>query len=285
MSSPFSRVISAALAALTIQAATANDTAPRNTARVVVGLDSADTRDLNVDVDLALGKRDRLALGAGQTRTEGGLGDIILDSYTVGLRTQRLGRVEAGLEYRYWGERGEFTLKTVEPSLVWQGEAWSLGLYAEYRDHFTLSRPIAGVRQPREMESKGWRVQTGYAPATGFGFSIEHAAYEFDIDLTQLNTNAFLFLLSTVRGGTIASTLSERVDSFEVGHYWPDSYLGLAMTRSISGITLKYSDTVGIRHRFYPAKWLSVEMEGGISTTEGSNLETAYGRVSLSYHW
>ncbi len=276
-----------ALAAFLItQAAAANEApAPQNTARVVYGLDSEQTRDLSLDVDLALGKRDRLTLGAGQTKTEGGLGDIFLDSYTVGYRTQRLGRIEPGLEYRYWGERGEITLKTVEPSLVWQGEAWSLGLYGEYRDHFFLSRPIAGVRSPREMESKGWRVQTGYAPATGFGFSLEHGAYEFDVDLTQLNTNAFLFLLSTVRGGTIASTLAERVDSIEVGHYLPDSYLGLAATRSISGITLKYSDTVGIRHRFFPARWLSVEMEGGISTTEGSNLETAYGRVSLSYHW
>ncbi len=275
-----------ALAAFLVTQAAANETpAPQNTARVVYGLDSAETRDYGIDLDLALGRRERLTLGVGQTRTEGGLGDIHLDSYTVGLRTQRFGRVEAGLEYRYWGEQGEFTLKTLEPSLVWQGEAWSLGLYAEYRDHFTLSRPIAGVRQPREMESKGWRVQTGYAPATGFGFGLEHAAYEFDTDLTQLNTNAFLFLLSTVRGGTIASTLSKRVDSFEVGHYWPDSYLGLAATRSISGITLKYSDTIGIRHRFFPARWLSVEMEGGISKTENSNLETAYGRVSLNYHW
>ncbi|MEK7734785.1 MAG: hypothetical protein AAB329_05025, partial [Pseudomonadota bacterium] len=252
---------------------------------VVYGLDSAETRDYGVDLDLALGRRERLTLGVGQTRTEGGLGDIHLDSYTVGLRTQRFGRVEAGLEYRYWGEQGEFTLKTLEPSLVWQGEAWSLGLYAEYRDHFTLSRPIAGVRQPREMESKGWRIQAGYMPSRGWGASIEHAAYEFDTDLTQLNTPAFAFLLSTVRGGTIASTLSDRVDSFEVGYSWPDSYLGLAVTRSISAINLRYSDTFGLRHRFFPAKWLSVEMEGGISKTEGSNLETAYGRVSLSYHW
>lgn len=285
MSSPFTRILAAALAVVSIQAIAADEPAPQNTARVVYGLDSGDTRDLNVDVDLALGKRDRLTLGTGQTRAEGGLGDINLDSYTVGLRTLRLGRVEAGLEYRYWGERGEFTLKTVEPSLVWQGEAWSLGLYAEYRDHFTLSRPIAGVRTAREMESKGWRVQAGYAPAGGFGFSLERAAYEFDIDLTTLNTPLFQFLFSTVRGGTIASTLAERVDTVEIGHYWPDSYLGLAFSRSISGITLKYSDSYGLRHRFFPAKWLSVEMEGGYSKTEDSNLETAYGRVSLSYHW
>lgn len=285
MSSPFTRVIATAVAVLSIQAAAANDAAPQNTARVVYGLDSENTRDLNVDVDLALGKRDRLTLGAGQTKTEGGLGDIILDSYTVGYRTQRLGRVEPGLEYRYWGERGEITLKTVEPSLAWQGEAWSLSLYGEYRDHFFLSRPIAGVRYPREMESKGWRIQAGYMPSRGWGASIEHAAYEFDTDLTQLNTAAFSFLLTTVRGGTIASTLNDRVDSFEVGYSWPDSYLGLAVTRSISAINLRYSDTFGLRHRFFPAKWLSVEMEGGISKTEGSNLETAYGRVSLSYHW
>lgn len=285
MSCHLPRTLVAVFALLVAGTATGDNTAPQNTARVLFGLDSEETRDLNVDVDLALGKREQLALGVGRTRTEGGLGDIYLDNYTVGLRTQRLGHVEAGLEYRYWGDRGEFTLKTVEPSLVWRGEAWSLGLYAEYRDHFTLSRPIAGVRQPREMESKGWRVQAGYAPATGFGFSLEHATYEFDIDLTQLNTPFFQFLFSTARGGTIASTLSERVDSFEVGHYWPDSYLGLTASRSISGITLKYSDSYGIRHRFYPAKWLSVEMEGGISKAENSNLETAYGRVSLSYHW
>lgn len=285
MSNTFTRVLAAAVAVVSIQAVAADEPAPQNTARVLFGLDSEETRDLNIDVDLALGKRDRLTLGAGQTKTEGGLGDIILDSYTVGYRTLWLGRVEPGLEYRYWGERGELTLKTLEPSLVWQGEAWSLGIHAEYREHFFMSRLIAGVRYPREMESKGWRIQTGYAPDSGFGFSLEHAAYEFDTDLTQMNTNAFLFLLTTARGGTIASTLAERVDSVEIGHYWPDSYLGLAATRSISGITLKYSDTIGIRHRFYPAKWLSVEMEGGIGTTEGSNTETAYGRVSLSYHW
>lgn len=285
MSSPVTRVIAAALAALTIQAATADAAAPQNTARIVYGLDSDDTRELSVDVDLALGKRDNITFGGGETRTEAGSGEITMDSYSAGVRTQRLGPIEVGLEYRYWGLRTEFTLKTWEPSLVWQGEAWSLGLYGEYRDHFFLSRAIAGVRYPREMESTGWRLQAGYAPATGFGFSAEHAAYDFDTDLTALNSNAFLFLTSTARGGTIASTLSDKVDSFEIGHYWPDSYLGLAMTRSISGITLKYSDTVGIRHRFFPAKWLSVEMEGGVSTTEGSNLETAYGRVSLSYHW
>jgi hypothetical protein len=285
MSSPFTRVLASALTALSIQAACADDDATRNTARVLYGLDSDHTRDLSVDVDLALGKRERMSMGAGQTITEGGLGDITLDSYSLGFSTQRLGRVEPGLEYRYWGERGEMTLKTLEPSLVWQGEAWSLGLYGEYRDHFFLSRAIAGVRYPREMESKGWRVQAGYAPATGFGFNLEHAAYDYDTDLTQLNVPAFQFLLTTVRGGTIASTLSDRVDSFEFGYYWPDSYLGLTFSRSTSGITLKHSDTYGLRHRFHPAKWLSVEMEGGYSKTEDSNLETAYGRVSLSYHW
>lgn len=284
MSSSLTRVLAVTLAVVSIQANATDDT-PQNTARVLFGLDSEETRDLNVDVDLAVSKHDNITLGAGQTRTETGRGDVTLDSYSAGVRTRRMGPVEIGMEYRYWGLRTEFTLKTWEPSLVWQGEAWSLGLYGEYRDHFMLSRPIAGVRQPREMESKGWRLQAGYTPATGFGFSAEHAAYDFDIDLTQLNTNAFLFLTATARGGTIASTLSEQVDSVEVGHYWPDSYLGLAMTRSISGITLKYSDTIGIRHRFFPAKWLSVEMEGGISKSEGSNLETAYGRISLSYHW
>jgi hypothetical protein len=279
------RTLVTVLALLAAGTAAGDGTAARNTARVLLGLDSQETRDYGVDLDLALGQQERLALGIGQTKTEGGLGDIYLDSYTVGLRTQRLGRVEAGLEYRYWGERGEFTLKTVEPSLVWQGEAWSFGVYAEYRDHFTLSRPIAGVRQPREMESRGWRVSAGYAPAGGFGFNVEHGAYEFDVDLTTLNSTLFQFLLSTARGGTIASTLSERIDSIEVGHYWPDSYLGLTASRSISGITRKYSDTYGIRHRFYPARWLSVELEGGVSKSEGSNLETAYGRVSLSYHW
>jgi len=282
---PSRTAVALAMMIISISVVQGNDAPPQNTARVLYGLDSAHTRDLAADVDLALGQRERLSLGGGETTTEGGLGPITLKSYNLALRTQRTGPVEAGLEYRYWGDRGEITLKTLEPSLVWQGETWSLGLYAEYRDHFYLSRPIAGIRYNREMESKGWRVQTGYVPASGFGFSLEHAAYDFDVDLTQLNTPAFLFLLTTARGGTVASTLSERVDSVEIGYYWPDSYLGLVLSRSISGITLKSGDTIGLHHRFYPARWLSVETEGGISKQEDSNTETAYGRVSLSYHW
>lgn len=188
--------------------------------------DSADTREVSLDMTLGFRGGQQLRAAVGRTRLQGETGKQDTDNWRLGWSGRR-NQLRYGIDYEAWEEAGVIDSASTTFKLGWQGSRTGVFLHPQYRViTFTL---LNG--QKRDTDSTGIGLSVDHQLSRDWSVQASAWTYHYDFNPAVLGIRL------------IARRLSRRSLSYSSGFYNNQWKLGVTWQRDRYSIDVAFEQT------------------------------------------
>lgn len=229
-----------------------------------------DSTDFYMEMGLPVNPENRLQIGIGESQLHDENQGIDTSNYSIQLVHQTPGNVDLGIGYSYWGNDDELWTETVELLMAIHGDNFSIQIQPRFSKLNIYTVPIMGTRRLGDTDSEGWGISFNYYGLKNWLLTISGTDYEYDADLTKLNTllSQFVFSNTTL---LLSDSFLEKSTTLEIKKQFNTFDLGFAVSQSTSAIDHSEIDHNALNLEWFTSKDYSLFFETGSVLPEFGN--------------
>lgn len=257
------------------------DETPRSSLWIEHQSSSDDSSDNYVDLGLYLNPSNKIQIGYGESQIEGISQSIETTNYSLQLIHHTKNNVDVGIGYSYWGNKDELWTETINLMLAIHGDDFSFRLQPRFTTLNIYTVPIMGVRRLGDTDSEGWSASLSYYGFENWIVNISTTDYEYDADLTKLNS----FLGQIIFSNTtllLSDNFLEKSTSLEIKWQFSHVDLGFVVSQSVSAIDHSDIDSRAINLEWFYHPDYSMFIEAGESVPESGDSGSSYVTAGFS---
>ncbi|MEJ2143279.1 MAG: hypothetical protein P8Y24_13170 [Gammaproteobacteria bacterium] len=229
-----------------------------------------DSTDFYMDLGLYLNPSNTLKIGVGESQLHDAGQSIDTDNYDIQLVHHISRNIDIGIGYSYWGNKDELWTETLDLLFVVHGDDISIRLQPRFSTLNIYTVPITGQRRLVESNSDGWGVSLSYYAIKNWTFNLAATDYNYEVDLTKLNTLLARIIFSNATL-LLSDNFLEKSTSFEIIRQFKNFDLGLVIGQSVSAIDHSDIDNYAINLEWYIHPDYSLFMETGETIPESGD--------------
>lgn len=229
-----------------------------------------DSTDFYMDLGLSLNSSNKLKLGIGESQLHDVTQSIDTENYDIQLVHLTPRDVDVGIGYAYWGNDDELWTETVNLMLVIHGEDFSFRIQPRFTTLHIYTVPIMGQRRLGETDSEGWGISFSYYGFENWTVNLSATDYEYDADLTKLNSLLAQFIFSNT-ALLLSDIFLEKSNSLEIKRQFNKIDLGFLLGQSVSAIDHSEIDNRAVNLEWYLHPDYSLFIETGETVPESGD--------------
>ena len=238
------------------------DSKPRSSLWVEYQEHDDDSTDFYMDLGLYLNDTNKLTIGIGESQLQDFNQSIDSNSYNIQLLHQTKNNFDMGIGYNYWGDDNELWTETYSLIFTLYGDGYSLRLQPRFTTLNIYTVPIMGTRHLGDSDSEGWGLTFSYYGFKDWVINISGTDYDYDADLTKLNTLLAQFIFSNATL-LLSDSFIEKSTTFEIKKQFYDFDLGFVFGQSVSAIDHSKVDNMAVNFEWYFSNDYSLFLETG----------------------
>ncbi len=244
------------------------------------GGDTAGTRQMSVDLEIAYKGGSALSLSFGRTRIEAATRKLDADSYRAGWSGSQ-GNLRYGIDLEYWKDEGDaITSKTTTLQLGWQGARTGVTLLPQYR---VVDLALLGGSR-RDTDSIGIGVAIDHRFNRDWRVQLSAWQYDYDINMRVLSLRP------------VIRRISRRALAWTSGLYDSQRKLGLTWQQDRYAVDVSVEETRsavdGTRSRVWligldwnlDRRW-ALRLEAGTVVQLSDDSEDSVASLGIGYYW
>lgn len=233
-----------------------------------------DSTDFYMDLGLYLNPSNKLKVGIGESQLHDAGQSIDTDNYDIQLVHHTSHNMDIGIGYSYWGNNDELWTETLDLMFVVHGDDFSFRLQPRFTTLNIYTLPIMGQRRLGETDSEGWGISLSYYGTKNWTFNLSATEYDYDADLTKLNTLLAQFVFSNATL-LLSDNFLEKSTSLEIIRQFGKIDLGVVIGQSVSAIDHSDIDNYAINLEWFLDPGYSLFMEAGKTVPESGDPGTS----------
>ena len=248
--------------------------------------DASGGRDAYLDLDLRIHRGARFMATLGSSRFDGQDREVVTRTRIVGVRSDPLHTVGAGVEFEDWGEEGSVIIRSWRATLDVNTEHWYAAFRPQRRE-YTLYTQARCLRCPATATGRAGSVslELGYYSDGPWGLSLGYTRHNYDFDVRRVVALLQVERVFSSATRDLASSFEDSRSSFSVS-YGGASYLwSLTHIKSLSKVdgaetrftTLRVSTDLNDHWR------LNARL--GRQRLSGTDQTAAFAGAGLAYSW
>ena len=218
--------------------------------------------DFYMDLGLYLNPDNKLMIGLGESQLQDANKSIDASNYSIQLIHHANSNIDVGIGYSYWGNDDELWTETFDFLLAIHSENFTLRFQPRFTTLNIYTVPIMGTRRLGDTDSEGWGLSLSYYGFKSWVINVSGTDYEYDADLTKLNTLLAQFIFSNTTL-LLSDSFLEKSTTLEVKKQFNHFDLGLVAGQSVSAIDHSEVDSTAINVEWFVNKDYSLFFETG----------------------
>lgn len=246
------------------------DDTPRSSLWMEYQTSDDDSTDFYLDMGLYLNSSDKLIIGIGESQIHDINQSINTTNYNLHFIHQSENNVDVGIGYSYWGNDNELWTQTVNLMLAIHSGDFSFRLQPRYTTLNIYTLPIMGNRRLINADSRGWGTSLSYYGFENWIVTISATDYDYDKDLTRLDTSLAQIIFSNTTL-LLSDNFLEKSSSLEIKKQFSQFDLGFVVSKSVSAIDHSNIDSRAINLEWFIDSDYSLFLETGESLPESGD--------------
>jgi len=260
---------------------------PVSFASLFINVDSGNTKDSQIYVELALPYDYRFFVGAGRTKNSSPT-FVNTQSFFTGYSSDPVQPLVSGLEFGSWGNTEALITRHLRGSLSYNSDNWQLSLRSSLKGISVATKALVRWQDPsiKKLELYGMGIDLSWTYYTSFLVNVgAHWQEErYSRDLSVIDPDRVMQWLS-YKASSLSSGLIQRSNSIFCEYEILPFVFRINVARTVSAIgqELQYASTLGLI--WYLNKHFDVELSGGMQYDRASDSSVEFMGVSSSFSW
>ena len=249
--------------------------------------DSGDSRDIFIDLSVALNNKTSFFLGSGNTKADessfGAADDLDLDYWNIGISHKFTNTFTMALNVNTSGQDRDINTRDIDTKMTWSGKNWTFSLQPQFRKLELLFIPFLAPSRIIDINSSGVGTSLGYLGMENWEFFISFDKYKYDRDVRTLNIPFIINRISS-KALTIASSVKDSSVRIDATRLYAESDITASYGQSKSAVDNSSLNVASLNMNFYQFYPVTVGIEVG---SVDSKIDDAsyYAGLTLAYSW